>query len=72
VEVHGCGASILNERWSITAAHCVDYDPSAIDGLDMVVGSVALSDPGMRYHIIEIIIHPAYVNIDRIFWVLNE
>ncbi|GAB0090080.1 Peptidase S1, PA clan [Sergentomyia squamirostris] len=57
---HVCGGALVAESWSITAGHCA----SAIMAgpLDIVVGILKLSEPGDRYEVEKIVVHP-YFNI---------
>ncbi|KAG8201093.1 hypothetical protein JTE90_028763 [Oedothorax gibbosus] len=60
---HACGASILNENWIVTAAHCIDF-PYEPRKYEILAGLHKLSDeyaPTVRkYEISKIIMHPDF------------
>lgn len=54
-----CGASIINEYWILTAAHCVDN--SSANGTAVRVGNDAsYAQGGVTYDALEIISHPNF------------
>lgn len=58
---HRCGGSILNERWTISAAHCTQ-PPETARSLRVVVGAHRLRGDGIEYKLDRVINHPAFSN----------
>ncbi|TPK84877.1 serine protease [Mesorhizobium sp. B2-4-13] len=58
-EAHFCGGSIFNEKWIITAAHCVDGNTPA--SIIVTAGTIDLTQPGQRLNINRIIVKDGYV-----------
>ncbi|XP_051156160.1 chymotrypsin-2-like [Leptopilina boulardi] len=55
---HFCGGSILSETYVITAAHCV-VSKNASD-IQVIAGTLKLSEPKSIHHVDEIIVHKFY------------
>lgn len=56
---HFCGASIITNRWLLTAAHCT-INQKPFETLIAVVGTVDLSTGGVRYQLSAYVQHPNY------------
>lgn len=56
---HFCGGSIFNDRWIVTAAHCVDGNSP--DMVIVTAGTINLNGPAQRVNVKRIIVKDGYV-----------
>lgn len=55
--VHICGGAILNERWTVSAAHCSQKD---VRKLRIVVGAHHILNDGIPYPVERVVYHPDF------------
>ncbi|XP_066594933.1 transmembrane protease serine 9-like [Prorops nasuta] len=55
---HRCGGSILNERYILTAAHCIQGIVK--DSLSIAAGITELNKHGVEYKVDSFLVHPKY------------
>ncbi|XP_049789237.1 mite allergen Eur m 3-like [Schistocerca nitens] len=54
---HWCGATILNQDWALTAAHCVEVSE---DTYEVLAGTNSVIEGGTRHTVTDIISHEGY------------
>lgn len=57
---HYCAGGILNERWIISAAHCMRYEYRNTSTVAVQVGAHNYIGDGEKYEILKIIVHPDF------------
>ena len=59
---HFCGGTIYNDRWIVTASHCVDGNTP--DTIVVTAGTIDLKSGGQRRSVARILMHSEYTSAD--------